>query len=162
MGSFNLWARGHKLIFLPGPSRMYELSEVRVEKNKLNKRTEECWLTLGLSRGDKGSEGGPGVCKKAGSILKGQPPFGSTNCCLRDVRPGASSSQFSMGAGFMGMQPRPPHQASPRLLLVLCCHYYEILNHFWARGPAFSFCTGLPKWCSQSRFQEKLCIQSFQ
>ena len=34
--------------------------------------------------------------------------------------------------------------------LMLCCHHLEILNTFWKRGPAFSFCSGRWKLYSQS------------
>ena len=38
--------------------------------------------------------------------------------------------------------------------LMLCCHHPEIFNHFWIRGPTFSFCTCC---CSVSKSCPALC-----
>lgn len=48
----------------------------------------------------------------------------------------------------------PYLQAVPRRVslvdFLLCCHCLEVLNTFWKRGPAFSFCSGCWKLYSQS------------
>lgn len=47
------------------------------EKNQSGKCNDKCWPALGITGGDKETEGGCGGWKKVGSILKGQPPLGS-------------------------------------------------------------------------------------
>ena len=48
-----------------------------------------------------------------------------------------------------------PLKGSPHDLM-LCCHHLEILHASGTRGPAFSFCTGAHKSCSQC------CLQHLQ
>lgn len=39
---------------------------------------------------------------------------------------------------------------------MFCCQYLQVLNYFWTRAQAFSFCTGPHKWCSKSWWKHLL------
>lgn len=45
---------------------------------------------------------------------------------------------------------QPCTSKGPEPALMPDCHRLKILNKFWTRNPAFSFCTGPYKLCSQS------------
>lgn len=135
------------------------------EKNQLSKCNDECWLTLDLNVGEKGSEGGCDDCRQAGSILKGQLPFGSHWLLSEEYGPECQllwifTWCWLLGHATCGGMPAR-HLDGSTLALMLCCHCHKILNHFWTRVAAFSFWPRLPKWCGQSCFQKKLCIHTF-
>lgn len=135
--------QGINSLFLQCLGRLFKWAQwSHGEKNQSGKCNDKCWPTLGITGGDKETEGGCGGWKKVGSFLKGQPPLGSYYWLpCEECEPVFSSSEFSTGAGCVAghtICTVTPCLCSegPILALTLCCPGHEFLNNFWRSMPA--------------------------